>query len=45
MDDLNMPVTVIPAEQYDALVRLIDEPMPDTAKLDRLFSRPSPFDV
>lgn len=30
-------------EQFAEFVRLLDAPLPTTSKLDRLFSRPSPF--
>lgn len=30
-------------EQFDEFVRLLDEPLPSTAKFERLFSRPSAF--
>jgi uncharacterized protein (DUF1778 family) len=32
-------------EQYDEFLRLLDEPLASTEKFERLWSRPSPFDM
>ncbi len=34
---------VATGEQYEKFLRLLDEPLPSTAKFDRLFARPSRF--
>lgn len=31
-------------DEFDVFLRLLDESLETTEKLDRLFSRPSPFD-
>lgn len=31
-------------EQYDEFLRMLDEPLESTAKFEKLWSRPSPFD-
>lgn len=34
---------IVTSDQFDEITRILDEPLADTRRLERLFSRPSPF--
>ena len=33
----------VPSDTFDEIERVLDEPLADTSRFERLFSRPSPF--
>ena len=34
---------IVTSDQFDEIARILDEPLADTRRLERLFSWPSPF--